>query len=297
VARQSNCRFLRYMKPVIEALQKLGHSARPKQVVNAVQQTIDVPAEDLERKTKSGQSIFENDVHWCRHYLVKAGFIDSSKRGVWTLTAKGRSAIFTDQLSSEIFHGVQQLSRETGQAELVAELNREDIQEVEEEVEDTEYIAETLEQLKKLSPSGFEHFCQELLYESGFEDVEVTGRSGDRGIDGRGILKVNPLFSMKVAFQAKRYQDTVGSGVIRDFRGAVAGRADRGLLITTGTFTHEAEIEATRDGATHIELIDGPAIVNLMCEYQFGLKSVLTYRLDHKFFDKYEASPEAVAAK
>jgi len=103
-----------------------------------------------------------------------------------------------------------------------------------------EYRAEVLTRLRSLTSAGFEHFCQELLLETGFEDVEVTGRSGDRGIDGQGILKINPLYSMKVAFQAKRYIDTVGSGVVRDFRDSVVGRADRGLLITTGTFTRGA---------------------------------------------------------
>jgi len=292
VPKQLNVRFLRYMGPVIKALQDLGYSARPKQVLALVQEAVDVPQEDLERTTKSGQSIFENDVHWCRSYLAKAGFIDSSKRGVWTLTAKARTIILDDAQRDSIFRAVlheKRKNRTTSQQESISELDSDEIGEIEEEVEDLQYRADALGKLKCLSPVGFEQFCRELLLEAGFEDVEVTGRSGDRGIDGRGILKVNPLYSMKVAFQAKRYQDTVGSGVVRDFRGAVVGRADRGLLITTGTFTRDAEIEAARDGTTHIELIDGPAIVDLMQEYEFGLKPVSTFRLDHDLFDRFES--------
>ena len=163
------------------------------------------------------------------------------------------------------------------------------MEQIEDDAERLEYRAQVLERLKKLSAAGFERFCRALLLEAGFEDVEVTGRSGDRGIDGKGTLKVNPLFSMKVAFQAKRYQDTVGSGVIRDFRGAIVGRADRGLIITTGTFTREAEIEAARDGAAHIELIDGPSIVDLMEQYEFGLIPVSTYEVNLDLFETFES--------
>lgn len=84
----------------------------------------------------------------------------------------------------------------------------------------------------------------------------MTGRSGDGGIDGTGVLRVN-LLSFHVNYQCKRYAGTVGPGSIRDFRGALAGRADKGLFITTGRFTREAEREAVRAGATAIDLIDG----------------------------------------
>jgi restriction system protein len=203
------------------------------------------------------------------------------------LTSKGRSVEFDNDLASEVFRTVQKQGRDSA-APILACVDADEIEEIGEESEDLNYRAEVLKRLKTLSPSGFEHFCQALLLEAGFEDVEVTGRSGDRGIDGRGTLKVNPLFSMKVAFQAKRYDDTVGSGTIRDFRGAVVGRADRGLLMTTGTFSRDAELEAGRDGATHVELIDGASIVDLMQQFEFGLKPVSTFRVDHGFFDKFE---------
>lgn len=288
MAKQPTARFLHYMGPLVDALKKLGYSGRPKQVADVIQETVDVPPGDLTRKTKSGQSIFENDVHWCRAYLAKTGYIDSSKRGVWTLTPKGRTVSFDDSVVAEVFRTVQKDARKPADPSHLEEIEADEVNEIEQETQALEYRAQVLQKLKKLSPPGFEHFCRALLLEAGFQDVEVTGRSGDRGIDGRGILKVNPLFSMKVAFQAKRHQETVGPGVIRDFRGAIIGRADRGLVITTGTFTREAEIESTRDGATQIELIDGPAIVELMEEYEFGLTPVSTFRLDHDFFDKFE---------
>lgn len=291
MAKESNARFLQYLGPVIEALQKLGNSARPREVLETIEENIEVDPEYLERKHKSGQTVFENDVHWCRMYLVKSGYIDSSKRGVWTLTPKGKNLVVDNSVTEEIFRTVQQTFREKKAAstpEDYASADKEIIEEIDDELDGHDYRAAALEKLKSLSPQGFERFCQGLLREAGFEDVEVTGRSGDRGIDGHGTLKVNSLFSMKMGFQAKRYQDSVGSGVVRDFRGAIVGRVDRGLLITTGRFTKDAKAEAARDGATQIELVDGLAILDLMEEFEFGLKAVSTFELIDAKFDEFE---------
>ncbi|WP_206528489.1 restriction endonuclease, partial [Mesorhizobium sp. M7A.F.Ca.CA.002.05.1.1] len=117
--------------------------------------------------------------------------------------------------------------------------------------------------LLALDPAAFERLCQRILREAGFIKVEVTGRSGDGGIDGTGVLRVN-LLSFHVLFQCKRWKGSVGSGVVRDFRGAMVGRADKGLVITTGTFTADARREAVRDGAPAIDLIDGDGLCDLL---------------------------------
>jgi restriction system protein len=109
------------------------------------------------------------------------------------------------------------------------------------------------------------------LRESGFVRVEVTGKSGDGGIDGHGVLRMN-LISFQVLFQCKRYAGSVAAGTVRDFRGAMQGRADKGLIITTGTFTPDARREATRDGAPAIDLIDGEALVSLLRSFKLGVK-------------------------
>lgn len=141
--------------------------------------------------------------------------------------------------------------------------------------------------MKALSPSGFERLCQRLLRESGFEEVKVTGRSGDGGIDGHGILQVNPFVSFQVYFQCKRYKDSVGCGVVRDFRGAMMGRADKGIIITTGTFTADARKEAVRDGVPPIELVDGQKLIDLFEQLELGLTPKQTYKIDDGFFDDY----------
>ncbi len=140
-----------------------------------------------------------------------------------------------------------------------------------------------------LPPAGFERLSQRLLREAGFTQVMVTGQSGDGGIDGFGILQVNPLVSFKVLFQCKRYAKSVAPSQVRDFRGAMSGRADKGIIITTGTFTAEAKREATRDGAPPIELIDGEKLIDMLERLELGLKAVTTFEVEHAFFDEFKA--------
>jgi restriction system protein len=128
-----------------------------------------------------------------------------------------------------------------------------------------------LDELGRITSDAFERLCQRLLRESGFTKVEVTGRAGDGGIDGYGILRVK-LVSFQVLFQSKRWKGSVGSNTIRDFRGAMIGRADKGLVITTGTFTKDARTEATRDGAPAIDLVDGDDLCQLLKELQIGVQ-------------------------
>ena len=119
-----------------------------------------------------------------------------------------------------------------------------------------------------------------MLRESGFVQVEVTGRTGDGGIDGKGIVKVGGLLSFHVLFQCKKYQGSVSAGAIRDFRGALIGRADKGLFVTTGTFTRDATREATRDGATPIDLMDGDQLAEKLKELRLGIKREMVESVD-----------------
>jgi hypothetical protein len=140
-----------------------------------------------------------------------------------------------------------------------------------------------LECLLKMKPPAFERLCQKILKDSGFIKVEVTGRSGDGGIDGIGVLRLN-LLSFHVFFQCKRWKGSVGASVIRDFRGAMVGRADKGLVMTTGTFSTDARREATRDGAPAIDLVDGETL----CELLKGLKiGVSTQKIEYVLVEQH----------
>ena len=143
--------------------------------------------------------------------------------------------------------------------------------------------------IRSLSPAGFEKLCQRLLRESGFQQVEVTGRSGDGGIDGKGLLQINPLLSMQVVFQSKRYQASTAVTVsqIRDLRGAMAGRTDKGIFVTTSTFTADARKEALREGVPPIELVDAQKLVMMFEELELGLTPKTVYDVDRKFFEEF----------
>ena len=141
--------------------------------------------------------------------------------------------------------------------------------------------------LLNLPSDGFERLCQRLLRESGFEKVQVTGKSGDGGLDGIGILQVNPFVSFKVLFQCKRYSGAVNASQVRDFRGAMMGRADKGIILTTGTFTADARKEAVRDGVPPIELVDGEKLIDMFESLELGLKPKKAYDLDSIFFEEF----------
>ncbi len=136
-----------------------------------------------------------------------------------------------------------------------------------------------------MTPAAFERLAQRILREAGFQKVDVVGRAGDGGIDGVGLYKMS-LVSFPIYFQCKRYAGSVGAGVVRDFRGAMVGRGDKGLLITTGAFTPAARAEATRDGTPPVDLIDGNELCDLILEYRVGVevRMVKEVSIDEDYF-------------
>jgi restriction system protein len=239
-----------------------------------------------------GMPRFDNQVAWARFYLVKAGLIDSSSRGVWTLTEKGLALeALSHDAALSMFKEVQakfQSDRAIGSTSETEETQVAPSQDTEEPTP-VSYRQQLLEILRGLAPSGFERFCQRLLRESGFQEVSVTGRSGDGGIDGIGILQVGPLVSFKVLFQCKRYLGSVSPGQVRDFRGAMQGRADKGIIITTGGFTSDAKKEAVRDGVPPIELVDGEKLVSMLEGLELGLLPIKSFRVHEAFFEQFRS--------
>jgi restriction system protein len=277
--------FLRFVAPVIDTLKELGNSGTAGEVTERVIERCKISDKELEATTSNGQSRVRNQIAWARFYLAKAGLLDASRRGVWALTDAGTKAHLDDDGVLAMFKDVQKqfpVKPKTG-----VKVTEEEEESPEDEVAD--YRAELLEVLRSLSPSGFERVCQRLLRESGFQQVIVTGRSGDGGIDGHGVLEVNPLVTFKVLFQCKKYGDRpVTPAQVRDFRGAMQGRADKGLMLTTGTFTGDARKEATRDGVPPIELVDGEKLVTMFERAELGLKPRQTYEVDLPFFEEFK---------
>jgi restriction system protein len=228
-------------------------------------------------------------VDWARFYLAKADYIDSSTRGVWSLTERGRNLKLSNSESLKLFQDIHQVfSLERKKQK--DKTSKSDMGELTDEIPDaqTEHRSILLKKIMTVSPEGFERLCQRLLRESGFESVTVTGRSGDGGLDGIGVLQVNAFVSFKVLFQCKRYSGSVSPSQVRDFRGAMQGRADKGIIITTGTFTSEAKKESVRGGVPPIELVDGEKLLDMFETLELGLKPKKAFDLDEKFFDDFK---------
>lgn len=282
----STSQFVRYIGPVIEAIRELGGSARPHEVRAVITRKLKISEDEQSQPLPSGvQTRFENQVHWARFYLAKAGHIDSSQHGVWTLTEKGGAlGNVTLTEARQIVREVAAQTRPRQEEGGVAAGSESDESVV---PATSNYREEIAAKLQSLPPAGFERFCQRLLREAGFQEVTITGRSGDGGIDGIGILQVNSLVSFKVLFQCKRYAGSVAPNQVRDFRGAMMGRADKGIIITTGSFTADARKEAVRDGVPPIELVDGDKLVGMLEQLELGLKPRRTFELDAEFFEQF----------
>lgn len=277
-------KFIRFFWPVIRALQELGGSGTPSEVIEIVARDEDVPEKEQQERLKSGGLRFNNQVHFARQYLLWAGFLASSERGVWSLTDAGRTlkGLSHDQALALFKHEHALHQNKSGD-------NKEaDTEDAEQTVESasTPYKASVLKVLRdQLSPKAFEHFCKRLLREYGFERVVVTGGPKDKGLDGNGILKLNPFISFRVVFQCKRVADAVTSSQVSTFRGSIPSSADKGILITTGYFTADAIKMAQEPSLKPIELIDGDEVVELMEKLQLGLKP--TYFVDEEFFKDF----------
>ncbi len=277
--------FIRFFKPILQILRQSGGSGTTSEVIDRAIELLQIPESEQEVTLKNGQSRIRNQVQWGRLYLVRAGYLDSSRRGIWSLTEKGAQADLAALDAYEVFQVVQKgLQTEKKEKELQEPFIDEDD---ESSVETVDYKSELLAVIKSLPPSGFERLCQRLLRESGFQQVVVTGRSRDGGIDGVGVLQVNPFVTFNVLFQCKRYEGAVTPSQIRDFRGAMMGRADKGIVITTGTFTLDAKKEARRDGVPPIELVAGEDLVRLFENLELGLLPRRTFEVDRKFFDEF----------
>ena len=263
----------RLMNPLLQAMRELGGSGSTDEIYQRVAENLKLPEDVLSvlhDPETSNQTEVKYRLAWSRTYLKKFGFLETPQRGLWSLTKKAETISAVDTKE------VQRFVRELNRKEKTAKPSVKPGDEIEAESEKPEeakawryYLHSIL--TKTLSPAAFERLIQRVLRESGFIQVEVTGRSGDGGIDGKGIARIHGFMSFHVVFQCKRWQGVVGSADIRDFRGAMVGRADKGLFITTGSFSRDALKEAVRDGAPPIDLIDGDQLAEKLKELKLGV--------------------------
>lgn len=265
--------------PTLQALKDLGGSARIDELMDRVVEREAFTDEQVavRRSPEHHMGLLEYRLAWARNYLKNIGAVKNSARGVWSINPLGEE--LSDDSVRELVKiwkadynrayyekkklaSIEEPSSE-GDAEVATEAG------VEAEVGWKELL---LGKLLTIPTDAFERLAQRLLKEAGFRNVTVTGQSADGGIDGVGVYRLS-LVSFPLFFQCKRYKGSVSSPAVRDFRGAMSGRGEKGLLITTGVFTKDARAEATRDGAPPVELIDGDELCDLLKEYELGVNT------------------------
>ena len=282
--------------PTLMAVRDLGGSATKSELMEKVPEIAAVTDEQIavvfpEDSRHGGRSKVLYRIPWACTYLKGIDALDNSRRGVWSITPKGLHYLDSDGAEQALKND----SRTATNKKTKARTDRQaaPVQADEEVVDGDENVEQDwkgklLGILKTMDPSAFERLSMRLVREAGFRNVEVLGKSGDGGIDGVGVYKVS-LVSFPTYFQCKRYAERVPSRAVRDFRGAMAGRGDKGILITTGTFTNEAKAEAVRDGAPPVDLIDGDELCDLLREYEIGVRiqvrTVEDITIDETFFD------------
>jgi restriction system protein len=271
----------------------MGGTAKPREIALSIAISEKLPDEVLEeRYAKSGSLKFMNQLAWCRQYMIWEGLLDSSKHGVWTLSKKGWDVELSrnevDELVIKWSRYFQEIKTSKGsanpdEAEVVESLN-----ELEEEKNRISTLS-LIDILKGLTPTGFEHICGRLLREYDFENIEITQRSHDGGIDGFATLKINPLINMSVYFQCKRYEGTVPLSKVQEFVGVLETNrrsVEKGLILTTGSFSRAAlEIETVNN---KLELIDGDTLVDMFIKKGIGLNQRTVYEPDLAFFELYQ---------
>lgn len=267
--------------PVLQALHKLGGSGTNSEIEEQVILLLNLSDLEVEDIHRGNITKLTYRLAWSRNYLKRLGLLENSGRAIWALTATGQKTTSIDQKNAKKI--VKELSGVKNPSSAPKQLVEESA-----ELEELSWEDELIDTLKSIEPDAFERLSQRLLRELGFINVEVTGKSGDGGIDGVGVIKLGGVLSFHVVFQCKRYTGSVSSSAIRDFRGAMIGRADKGLFITTGTFTRDAKQEAQRDGAPPIDLIDGNAFAEHLKDLRLGVTVALReeVKIHHEWFDE-----------
>ncbi len=272
------------IEATFSALKLLGGSGKNDEINSKVAEILELSNEvqDIPHLNSSSLSEVNYRCAWARTILKNYGALENSARSVWTIKPEFTGIDSVDGAIVEKFRNIK--SEKTQKFDTAEEKMEEQGVDVPEEVKP--WRKRLYEVLINMDPYGFERLTQRVLRECGFTNVVVTKKSGDGGIDGTGKLKINGIFSFNIAFQCKRYQGSVGAGDIRDFRGSLTTDIEKGVFITTGSFSKPAIEEAFNPGKQQIDLIDGEEFITKLAEFGIGVKEVKDYEIDEQFFAK-----------
>lgn len=287
-------RYTALLNPTFLALKSLGNSGKNEEILNQIIKDLQISDEvaELLHKGNPNKTELSYQADWARTYLNKYGVIENSARSVWSIRPDYVNIEHLDAhtIVSTVVKELRQKRATSEQATSVLETTPEDDDPSNDEVEFPEMLRPWRERLadilQNMDPFGFERLAQRVLRECGFSQVEVTKKTSDGGIDGTGKLRINGIFSFNVAFQCKRYKGVVGAPEIRDFRGSLTTNIEKGVMITTGTFSKAAKEEASSPGKQQIDLIDGEEFISKIAEFGIGVKPVVAYEIDENYFNK-----------
>ena len=294
------------MRPVLE--KSAVGEVRISDVVEDISNDLNLSEEERNELLPSGkQTTISNRIHWAKTYLKQAGLVRSTRRAHFVITEAGRKVLNDPDaiidtkylLKFETFQEFRSRSSETEtttpKADDEAPTNitpDEELRKAHKQI-NASLADDLLDRVRDSTPAFFEEMIVKLLVAMGYggtsEDAgKALGRSGDDGVDG--VIDQDPLGVDQIYIQAKRYKvgNTVGSGAIRDFFGGLSlKRAQRGIFVTTSTFSPSA-ISTARDLGGRIVLIDGAQLGKLMIRYNVGCRDedvLHIKKVDEDFFD------------
>ena len=270
----------KFLNPVIDSLKELNCRATAKEIEKKAVENMGLSEEEISLTDRRGRSKAFYNIRWAFTCLKRKGILESGGRPIWILKNKDQKNIEDPkEFLKESKKIIQEIDSEYGEEDISPKDLEEDLSE------------KLLEKLKNIEPYAFEKLCRDLLQKIGLRDVEVTPPTKDGGIDGLGILKINDLLSFHIAFQCKRHQGVVRSQDIRNFRGSMKSGIDRGIILTTGEFSTDAQKEAVDLGKQTIDLIDGELLIEKIKETQLGVKVeqvVNIISIDDGYFESLE---------
>lgn len=268
--------------PTYEALKEMGNSATNNEIYNKIIENLNLSDKVVDEPHGENSSLGElmYQLAWARTYLKNYGVISNSKRGVWSILPQYMGDIQLNKTEVVAYTALKKHKNKGNETQLI---HNERLIDSPDEI--APWRKKIMDVLLNMDPFAFERLSQRLLRECGFTEVKVTQKTGDGGIDGTGKLKINGVFSFNVAFQCKRYKGVISPAIVQAFRGSLPQNIEKGILITTGTFSKKAKEEAANPSRQQIDLMDGEEFVNKLAEYEIGVKPVIDYEIDETFFE------------
>lgn len=286
---------VRFIPRILATLREMNGVAKAGAVKSAVVQAIFEAGEPVnDQMLASGVPKYQNDIYWARMYLVNAGLLEPARtagHGTWKLTTLGwESPLDMATAAAIYFQTASKGSKHKDQADMPAP-SGDDLQQ---DLDGTiNWQVKLKDILWSLSDKGFEHLCAAIMTANGLDQIKVTGQSGDKGIDGMGLMYLDDanLVSVRVAWQCKRYTGgTVRSEEVRNFRGSMDHKTDHGIIFTTSTFTAEAMKESVALGKTPIRLVPLDQLIEMLLKLELGVLADPEPTVVESFFEPYRKS-------